>query len=87
MVGYAVSGSRSAREQAARRGSFLIHSSTSPTKLLRPQELMSSTENDALEPLHTVVLAGCPVIAGATSTPTVTLDCAVQPAESVTVTV
>jgi hypothetical protein len=50
MVGYAVSGSRSAREKAARRGSFLIHSSTSPTKLLRPQELMSSTKNDALEP-------------------------------------
>jgi hypothetical protein len=50
MVGYAVSGSRSAREKAARRGSFLIHSSTSLTKLLRPQELMSSTKNDALEP-------------------------------------
>jgi hypothetical protein len=50
-------------------------------------EPVAPTVNVAVVPLQFVVLAGCAVIVGATSSDTVTLDCAVQPNESVTVTV
>src|ERR1043166_8819570 len=40
-----------------------------------------------VEPAQTVVLAGCEEMLGATSTFTVTMACAVQPTESVAVTV